>query len=256
MIELAPSVAAVTGRLIELLDARLPGRLEAFYLTGSIALGDYREGRSDIDFIAVLAGEHDAAALGAIHAALARQYPQVDCDGIYVSPGELSRPPGGAGMEARGGAVDPCSAAERHAVAWLILADVGIALRGRAPDHRWIAADRAAAIDHSRHNLDAYWRPWLSARRRMHSPALLFGDAVTWGCLGVARLHATIATGRVPSKSAAGGHALVAFPGHARILEESLRLRRDPSRNSLYRSRLIRRRDSVAFMNAVLQSTT
>lgn len=256
MTERAPSITAVTGRLIELLDAHLPGRLVAFYLTGSIALGDYWEGRSDIDFIAVLAGAHDAAVLGAVHAGLAGQYPHVDCDGIYLRSGELSQPPGGVGIEGRGGRVNSHSAAERHPAAWLILADAGIALRGRAPDHRWIAADRAAAIDYSRRNLDSYWRPWLEIRRRLLSPALLRGDGVTWGCLGIARLHATIATGRVPSKSAAGEHALAAFPGHARILEESLRLRREPARASLYRSPLTRRRDAIAFMADVLASAT
>lgn len=257
MTELMPSVAVVTDRLIDLLDARLPGQLEAFYLVGSLALGDYRAGSSDIDFVAVLAGSHDAAMLAQIHAGLAREHPGIDCDGIYLRPGELSASPGGSGIEARAGAIDPHSTAERHAVTWLTLADAGIALRGPAPDALWIAADRDAAIRHSRANLEDYWRPWLDRRRRLLSSAgltLLQSDTVTWGGLGIARLHATIATARAPSKSSAGEYALRAFPGHARIIVESLRLRREPSRPSTYHSPFTRRRDAIAFMDAVLAS--
>jgi hypothetical protein len=255
MTELAPSIGVVTGLLIARLDERLPGRLDAFYLVGSIAMGDYQEGRSDIDFVAVLAGPLDISALAEIHAALARDYPDVHCDGIYLQPGELSAPPAGSGVEVRQGRVDAQSRGERHAVTWLTLADAGIALRGRVPDACWIAADRVAAIGHSERNLEDYWAPWLEVRRRLLSSggmALLRGDTVAWGCLGIARLHATIATTRVLSKSGAGEYALTAFPHHAPIIVESLRLRREPSSASAYHSLLARRRDAIAFMDAVL----
>jgi hypothetical protein len=253
---LAPSVVAVTGRLVELLDARLPGQLEAFYLVGSIALGDYREGRSDIDFIAVLADEPDIDVLAALHAELARTHPVPRCDGIYLRPGELSTPAGGTGLELRDGQPLQQSAGERHPVTWLILADAGIALRGRTPDHGWVMADRAAAIQHSRDNLRTYWRHWLEVRRRLLSRAgltLLTDEAVTWGALGIARLHATIATGRLPSKSGAGHYALGAFPDHSRIVGEALRLRAAPTAPLLYRSPFQRRRDLIVFMDAVLR---
>jgi len=255
MIELALSVQAVTSRLLGMLDARLPGRLEAFYLVGSIAQGDFREGQSDVDFVAVLAEPHDAAILAAIHADLARDVSGLDCDGIYLRPGELAAPPSGTGICLRAGRLDPLSADERHAVTWLLLADSGIALRGRAPDHRWVAADRNAAIAHSRDNLERYWRPWLHRRRLLLSPAglsLLREEAVAWGCLGIARLHATIAQGRVPSKSGAGEYALRAFPDHARITTEALRIRIYPVSPTGYGSVLTRRRELIAFMDAVL----
>ena len=255
MREIARSAAAVTHQLIQSLDARLPGQLEAFYLVGSIALGDYREGQSDVDFIAILADEPDVAILQAVHADLARHHPALHCDGIYLRPGELSAPAAGSGIEVRDGRLRDQSAGERHPVTWLILADAGIALRGRAPDHHWVMAEREAAIGHSRANLQAYWRPWLEARRRLLSPVgpgLLKDGAVVWGCLGIARLYATIATGRVPSKSGAGQHALGAFPAHGKVIAEALRLRGNPGAARHYRSRLARRRDLIAFMDAVL----
>lgn len=257
MTDLASEVAMVTRRLTDLLDTRLPGQLEALYLVGSVALGDYRPGQSDVDFVAVLAdppADH-ASALADIHAALARDCPAIDCDGIYLRVGELSVAPAGHGVEARAGKIDPHSAAERHPVTWLILAEAGIALRGRAPSPGWIAADPLAAAAYSRDNLERYWRPWLEARRSLLSRqglSLLSSDTVVWGCLGLARLAATIATGSVPSKSGAGEWARKAFPQHARILDESLRLRQGESSASSYRSPLTRKRDLIAFMQAVL----
>ena len=257
MTHLAPAVSAITQRLIGLLDEALPGQLEAFYLVGSVAQGDYRDGQSDVDFIAVLAEPMDLVALTSAHVNLAHAFPGLDCDGIYLRPGELSKPPAGEGIAVRAGKLKPQSGEERHPDVWMLLADNGVALRGRAPDASWIAVDRAAAITYSRANLQGYWRSWLETRRRLvatNGMSLLTDDAIVWGALGVARVHATLATGRVPSKSAAAAYALVAFPEHARIIAEALRLRTDPAGSAGYRSPLSRRRDLIAFMDAVLRS--
>lgn len=257
MAHLAPAVSAIAQRLIGLLDDVLPGQLEAFYLVGSVAQGDYRDGQSDVDFIAVVAPPIDLDALATVHATLQHEFPGIDCDGIYLRPGDLSRPPDGEGVAVREGKVNPHSAEERTPVVWQILADDGIALRGRVADASWIAADRGAAIDYSRANLQGYWRSWLEARRHLTSvegETLLADEAVLWGALGVARVHATIVTGRVPSKSAAAAHALVVFPEHAGIISEALRLRTDPLGASAYQSPVVRRHDLIGFMDAVIRS--
>ncbi|UJW85074.1 hypothetical protein [Devosia sp. SL43] len=255
MVDIPTDVRQVTSALIALFDTHLPGQLEAFYLTGSVAQGDYRHGLSDIDFVAVLGAPAEVTTLSAIHAQLAQPYRRPDCDGIYLLPGELSAPPAGEGISVRGGLVRAASGDERHPVAWLMLTDHGIALRGRQPDSRWLAADRAAAIAHSRQQ--SYWRNWLKTRRRLASVAgmaLLSDDAVTWGALGVARLHATVQTGHVPSKSGAAEHALLAFPAHGRIITEALRLRIEPGGRSGYRTPLARRRDLILYMDTVIGS--
>lgn len=257
MAEIPASVRQVTAALVGLLDTHLPGQLDAFYLTGSVAQGDYQEGRSDIDFVAILDGEVDRQVLTSVHAELARRYRRPDCDGIYLRPGELSAPPEGQGISVRDGQVRFPSGDERHPVAWLMLSDNGIALRGRPPASEWIAADRNAAIAYSRGNMQSYWRNWIDSRRRLSSRAglsLLSDGAITWALLGVARLHATIETGRVPSKSTAADHALVAFPAHDRIITEGLRLRTDPGQRSAYASPFARRRDLIAYMDAVIAS--
>ena len=81
---LPPVVDATVRRYLGVADLLLPGRVVGFYLIGSVALGAFRPGRSDIDFVAVLddgldGGElrrlravHAAAGLRTVTAALAR----------------------------------------------------------------------------------------------------------------------------------------------------------------------------------------
>ncbi|WP_197410840.1 nucleotidyltransferase domain-containing protein [Devosia epidermidihirudinis] len=257
MAHLAAAVSTITQRLIGLLDELLPGQLEAFYLVGSVAQGDYQAGQSDIDFVAVMSPPIELAALATAHTTLHQEFPGTDCDGIYLLPGELSRPPGGQGIAVRAGKVNPNSAEERSPVVWQVLAEDGIALRGRVADDSWVAVDRAATVDYSRANLQGYWRSWLEARRHLTSAegeTLLIDEAVVWGALGVARVHATIVNARVPSKTAAAAHALVVFPEYAEIISEALRLRTDPLGASAYQSPLARRHELIGFMDAVIRS--
>lgn len=248
---MVPAVSMIAQRLIGLLDGLLPAQLDSFYLVGSVAQGDYQEGQSDVDFVAVVSPPIEVAALAAAHATLCHDFPDIACDGIYLQPGELSRRPAGKGIVVRDGKIDPSSSEERTPVVWLLLADEGIALRGRVPDMSWIAADRNAAIEYSRANLQSYWRSWMS-RATAEGQGLLDDAAVVWGALGVARVHATIVTGRVPSKTAAAAHAMAAFPDHAEIIREALRLRCDPISVSTYTSPLTRRQELVVFVEAVI----
>src|SRR5688500_19225057 len=84
-------VCATMSAYARLVDDQLPGRISGLYLTGSVALDDYRPGRSDIDFVAVSDTALQASELEIlrrVHAELRRAPrrkppggPQVD--GIY-----------------------------------------------------------------------------------------------------------------------------------------------------------------------------
>src|SRR5688500_11258979 len=50
---LPDEVSATMSAYARLVDDKLPGRIRGLYLCGSLALDDYRMGRSDIDFVAV-----------------------------------------------------------------------------------------------------------------------------------------------------------------------------------------------------------
>jgi predicted nucleotidyltransferase len=52
---LPPVVAERVDDLLARLDRELPDRVEGFYVVGSACLGAFREGRSDIDFVAIVA---------------------------------------------------------------------------------------------------------------------------------------------------------------------------------------------------------
>jgi len=54
-VEVARGIAA---RYLALADRLLPERIQAFYLVGSTALGAFRDGRSDVDFVAVVDRTH------------------------------------------------------------------------------------------------------------------------------------------------------------------------------------------------------
>ncbi|MEU7867482.1 aminoglycoside adenylyltransferase domain-containing protein [Dactylosporangium sp. NPDC049140] len=101
-------------------------------------------------------------------------------------------------------------------------------MRGPAPSALDIHTDAGGLRAGTRANIASYWRPWL--RRR--GLALLSDRGVTWGVLGLARMHCTLSTGGIASKSAAGGWALDAFPEHAQVLREALRLRAGDARRS------------------------
>jgi hypothetical protein len=242
-------VGDVVGRLVALIDTRLPNRLEALYIVGSVAQGDFQPGRSDIDFVAVLDSLEDCAPLGDIHAKQARLHPEVHCDGIYVMASELAHPAAGAGPCAREGQVAFTSPDERHPVTWLILRDDAIAWRGPGLGPATMT-DRGAAIAYSRRNLEAYWRPWVEQRETMDG---IVGDTeIVWGVLGIARLHVTIKTGRVPSKAGAASRALADFADHGAIIEEAAGLRRQPDRRTQFATPVQRHKAMTAFMRAVL----
>ncbi len=210
-------------------DAWLPGRIAGFYVVGSAALGAFRPGRSDVDFVAVvdrplsrdeirrLRAVHAITGLGTAARGLARAplaFPEAR-NGVYVAAEQLGRPVTAIVPEAshvghlfhvgRGFDVNP--------VMWRVLEQSGIALRGPAPSGLALDAEPLALRAWNRANLETYWRPWAdraAAGRPWHLRARPRW-AAAWGVLGAPRLHYTLATGDIVSKEAAGRHAREAF---------------------------------------------
>ena len=91
---LPADVAALVASHTASLDERLPGVVEALYLVGSVALGDYRPGTSDVDFVAIASrplGPSDRAALAAVHAKLG-EVSATHCDRCYLDRARLAPP--------------------------------------------------------------------------------------------------------------------------------------------------------------------
>lgn len=81
-----------------LLEEHLPGVVHGVYLVGSVALGDLRPGRSDLDTVTVVErelGPADGPSLTAVHAALAPARVGIAYDTTCVPVGWLAGPPPG-----------------------------------------------------------------------------------------------------------------------------------------------------------------
>jgi hypothetical protein len=196
-----------TGRYLEALAARLRevlrDRLRGVYASGSVALGAFVEGRSDVDVIAVIGGRPGEAELRELaaacsHSALpcpARKLELVVYDAVTAAAGRpdwLLNLNTGAGMDDHVG-LDP-SAEPRH---WFVLdlalaSEHGIALAGpparetfEAPPLEAVRAAQADAVAWYAHNepgpgvLAAAARAWFwEDTGRFASKA----EALRWAC--------------------------------------------------------------------------
>jgi hypothetical protein len=122
-------------------------------------------------------------------------------------------------------------------VAWKVLAERGIAVRGPEPASLPLDPQPELLRSWNLGNLESYWRPWAAAVER--SPRVQFWLRprlwTAWGVLGAPRLHHTIATGEVISKEAAGEYALDVFPQrwHPLIADALAYWRKEPDQLGL-----------------------
>lgn len=236
MPQLPAAAQELVSAFLGLVDARLPGRFEGLYLTGSIALGDFRPGVSDVDFVAMTAGLLDDGALSvldAVHAELRAKGDRPEFDGLYLRWEDLANVPERAQRRPYhlGGAfhrADLCF--EANPVTWRVLRDHGMVMRGPAPASLDIWTDPRGLADWTIRNLNSYWADWIDRHASLLTgkPKSEQFDAqvAAWGALGVARLHYTLTTGGITSKDGAGAYAMTRFPARWRPILETCRAAR------------------------------
>ncbi|MEV0285028.1 nucleotidyltransferase domain-containing protein [Kribbella sp. NPDC050820] len=218
-------VAAITSQYLELIDKTRPGLVRGFYLTGSIPLGDYSPGRSDIDGVVVVSEPvTDPEVVRAVHAKLPER-PYFDV--TYLTASALAAEPDRSTpvvYTIDGQFQDPAAAGSVTPVLWSELARQSIAVR--AVDGLVVHDDHEALVDHTRDNLTSYWVPMLDrldramTDRPVDQP--LDGRIVSWVVLGISRLHALLATGNIISKTAAGEHARARFPAYSALCTQAI----------------------------------
>jgi len=253
---LPSEVSATMSAYARLVDEKLPERIRGLYLTGSLALDDYQPGRSDIDFVAVSETALQPAELRMlkrVHTELRRKVQGPKLDGVYLTWAALEAAPVGLlvpyclrdQFERKGDfAVNP--------VTWSTLHRHPLALRG--PTNPVVRHDDQMLREWCRARLRRYWGRWVTSARRFGVSRLssLSYQQVVWGVLGVARPHATIKTGDMISKTAAGAYALKVFPSRwSAIVREAL-AGRAGSETSSYPNIFARRRDALDFMEFVI----
>lgn len=214
-------VATALGTYLEAIDSCAPGLVEGLYIVGSYAMGDWHEGRSDIDIVAVTAEaatDDDAAMLRTAHALLAQQLPDgPSIDGPYVAWSDLITPPMGLHRPwaLHGEFRHDGDCFELNPVTWYVLAAHGVTVRGPTVDRLGIYVDVDARVRFCVDNLIGYWRP-LAAQVRAMAEASPDGEfdpgSLEWVALGALRLHHTCFRGGVISKAAAGRYGLEVAP--------------------------------------------
>ena len=250
-----PLALGVTGAYLAMVDTVVPDFVEALYLVGSVAMGDFRPPLSDVNFVAVSQarpGRGEVAALAEAHAGLARGWPAPALDGVYLTWDDLRAGPLAVpnGPCVRQGRFFASGCHDRHPLTWSVLRASAVTIRGplcagtglwRGTTHleRWALA----SVDERR-------RAGLGPDTA--DATLLAANGVERFVLGMCRLHYVLATGVVPSKSDAGLYGLITFqPEWHRIIDEALRIRREPGAECLYATPGERGRDALAFLRLV-----
>jgi len=251
-----PDVAALVSAYLSRVDDRLPGRLTGSYLVGSVALGDYQPGPSDVDLVAVTdtsLAPTELQTLKKIHTDLKRIPGLPALDAVYITWPQLkSAPTGLSAPYGLNGRFFPAGGFAANPVTWATLHRYPLAVRGPAEPEVW--HEDALLREWCRQNLRDYWVPWAHAARTrfVRQLVMLSRRARIWGVLGVARLHATIGTGDIISKSAAGTYALDVFPKEwSPVIDEALGGRIGRPAHAR-RSILSRRRLALAFIEFVI----
>lgn len=232
---LPSEVTQLVCEYLDLLDRERARFVQRVYLVGSVALGDYQEGRSDIDFVALAAAPLSGPqleSLARIHTTMAAASGP-PFDGFYIEQSELSRRPTLVmrvpfSLDGLFHTEDACS--EVNPVTWHCLAQHGIAVRGSPPETLAIATDPALLHAFQVSNLRTYWEPWIEdgSKALAHKAPDEMVDAavLAWGVLGSLRIACTLMTGRIVSKSAAGRWALTRYaPDWHSVIRDALAAR-------------------------------
>jgi hypothetical protein len=238
-----------------LVDDKLPERIRGLYLAGSVALDDYRPGQSDVDFVAVSDTALEPSELGMlrwVHTELRRMLPGPELDGVYLTWPALAAAPVGLSVPyCLRGRFEPKGDFAVNPVTWCILHRHALPLRG--PAKPVVRHDDQMLREWCRERLRSYWGSYVRIARGygVHRLFSLTHEPVVWGVLGVARAHATIRTGDMISKTAAGAYALEAFPSRwSAIVRDAVAGR--GGGGSSYRNIFARRRELLAFMEYVI----
>ena len=209
------------------LDRALPAdAVDGVYLTGSTALGDYQHGQSDLDILALTTRPLSDGELGALelmHKVL-ETGSQPHTDAHYVPRDFIGKLP----LEdatGHGYVIDGefhRGSTSQELVSWATLHQCGITVRGAEAKSLGAAPDAGEFKSWSRGNLEGYWRMRaLQVRQALseRDPNEEFPPYfAVWFGTGPGRLHRTIATGEVISKTQAADYTADLFPKYADLL--------------------------------------
>ncbi|MDO8901749.1 MAG: DUF4111 domain-containing protein [Phenylobacterium sp.] len=245
--------------LLTLADAGAPGLVTGLALTGSAALGDWREDLSDLNFVAVLRREPrpaDLRALARLHRLYGRVPGRPPLDGVWLDPAALAGGPdawSARPVSQRGRFIAESTTAPPPVI-WAALTSHGAWLR--TPETLQVWDDPPALRRWLKDHLSTHWRSWRRRAGGLGPQGLaLLGRAVpAWGVLGASRVWMALTRSEIASKTAAGQAARAAFPEHGAILDEALAHR--AGEPPVVASAWGRRRQALACVDSLLDRAT
>ncbi|MDF2841500.1 MAG: hypothetical protein K0Q99_2272, partial [Clostridia bacterium] len=149
----------------KLFEEKLPNLLQDYYIYGSVSLGAFDYGYSDIDFIAVMkraATEVDIAILKEIHGAMRKKFPKTDLMGMYLTNNDLQ-------LHNQNTKSCPCfidgvfkglEKFEKNSIDAYQLKKYGICMKGQNVSELDYIVDWDILIHDMRDNLNSYWLNW------------------------------------------------------------------------------------------------
>jgi hypothetical protein len=255
------SVNMILIEYFTIFEARLPNLLEAYYIYGSICLGAFEYGFSDIDFIAVVkrqTTEADVAILKEIHKYIKKKFPKTDLMGLYVMQTDLQ-------IHHKNEKSCPCfidgmfkglEKFDQNSIDAYQLKKYGVTVKGLNIESYNYEIDWDILMQNMIDNLNTYWLNWLNSCKKPLSIKYLGSffnlNMIEWGVLGVTRLYYTFKERDITSKLGAGEYALRMVPQRwHKIIHESMRLRKG-NKISYYKSIIKRRKDALDYIEFII----
>lgn len=200
--------------------------IESIYLYGSVALEDYIEGSSDIDFLAVVREPltpTDIQVICAAHEKVEADIPNTDLMGAYILLDDLGKKPSGNStlltyynkqLHTNG------FGADINPITWWILKKHGIKIYGSDLTFDYdIEID--SLLEYVISNLNSYWVSWIDRLEQQVSLDHLsnqemnveqLDEAIEWCTLGMLRQLYTLKEHGITSKVGAGKYGIKELP--------------------------------------------
>jgi predicted nucleotidyltransferase len=257
-------VKEVIDKHIEMIEKQLPNFLEAYYIYGSISLGSFNYGFSDIDFVVVAGREitdMDINILKVIHKEIKKKFPKTDLMGLYLMENDLQ-----AQYESRktslcfiDGTYKGLQKFDKDSIDAYQLKKYGLTIKGKNIDNFNYEVNWDKLIFKMKDNLNSYWLGWVNSSKKIPSikyiSLFVSLKTIEWGVLGVSRLYYTFKEKDITSKVGAGEYALQKLPQKwHKIINESMRLR-SGIKKSYYSSIFVRRNDALDYVNYIIQES-
>jgi len=235
--------------------------LLGIYLTGSIAFGEFFEGKSDVDCTVLLNSPlgsiNRLEKVKKIHQEISSRYKKIILESQYISIDNIGKNEADTQpfYSYHDGKIS-LSKHNAHAVTWFTLEKHGITVTGISSNDLDISTSVNDIKSFVKGNVNSYWKYWLNMARKPFSQkglSALTNWGIEWCVCGLMRMYFTMIEGDITSKGKAVEYGLMCLPESThKILMEALRIRRC-EKNPLYISPFVRRKEMIDCMDYIIE---